>query len=142
MSTKEFNAVRPPQSDLPEEVLDQLTFEPETLATDWISESEAATLLGLYTRDMRALRKRGDGPVHYDYPHQRGVLYRKQDVLAYQECFRCGVDWELALKVTVATNRQLTELTQDYEKLRTLVEDVVTKMLADLGGGEEEAGEG
>jgi len=65
----------------------------------WLTETEAADLLGLSQATLNVRRRRvqdGDGdvwqdvPPFYDYEGGRGVRYRRRDVLEYR--FRHRVD--------------------------------------------------
>jgi hypothetical protein len=137
MSTKTSKSPRKRASQLAQGLTDemlQLDFDlmDSEEGEEYLFECEAAEVLGLEPGEMRTLRKRGDGPAYYDYP-VRGIRYRLSDLLAYKECKRRGLEWKLALRVTLAKDPVLTELPQQEGLLRSVVEDVVKEML--LGGG-------
>jgi|GEM_PF-5378364 len=130
-----------PAAGLPDELVEHLGFDPvpEVLEEELLLECEAAPLVGLDPRDLRELRKRGDGPTHYEYP-LRGIRYRRADLTAYQLCKRRGLEWGLALQVTIGNDPRFPSMQQHYEMVRAVVEEVVTEML--VGEGGEVEGEG
>jgi hypothetical protein len=71
----------------------------------WLTETEAADLLGLSQPTLNVRRRRvqnGDGdvwqdvPPFYDYEGEQGVRYRRRDVLEFRYRHRVGGSGEAA----------------------------------------------
>lgn len=124
-----------PGAGLPDELVEDLGFDPipDVLEEELLLECEAAPLMGLDPRELRELRRRGDGPTHYEYPI-RGIRYRMKDIIAYQRSMRRGLEWGLALQVTVGSDPRFPGMQKHYQMVRAVVEEVVTEMLVGEGG--------
>ncbi|GAB2687411.1 helix-turn-helix domain-containing protein [Barrientosiimonas humi] len=55
---------------------------PIPLAGGWLTNRQAALVLGIRPQTLRVYRSRGKGPV-WTLTAERRVLYRESDVLAY-----------------------------------------------------------